>query len=86
MAYVLVWDIETIPEALALLGDDDAPIFGKLDQRNVLKLIKHHESTDGRPCDVHGLRSLSISRSPRSLSPGLKQHRIERAGQTSPPC
>jgi integrase len=59
-------NVPLVPAALALLAprgdDDDALIFanpkgGELDQRDVLKLIKHHTSTDGRPCDVHGLRS-----------------------------
>lgn len=53
-------NVPLVPEVVALLGergDDDALVFGKLDQRNVLALIKHHESTDGRPCNVHGLRS-----------------------------
>jgi len=51
-------DVPLTPEVIAMLGErGDGLIFGKLDQRKVLDLITGHKSTDGRPCDVHGLRS-----------------------------
>jgi integrase len=46
------------PAAIELLGERGGGlIFGKLDPRKVLGLIKGHTATDGRPCDTHGLRS-----------------------------
>jgi len=56
-------DVPLAPEAIEVLGDrGDGLIFSgpnrrELDQRKVLGLIKGRKSTDGRPCDVHGLRS-----------------------------
>lgn len=50
------------PAALDILGArGDGLIFGKIDRRKVVALIKHRMSTDGRPCDVHGLRSSFFS-------------------------